>query len=240
MGTVSTFVLSALFAKMVKNYEHICAFYSFFCNFARAGEILGVYVRRAWVWYDKYEKIMNTCMKFYRYCTRCATPYSEEQMALVRVGAPKVHCQSCGLTIYNNPKTATGLIGTHQGQYFLVERGIEPYKGTLDFAGGFVDYGESAETALCREIKEELDCDPDEYEVKDILGVFHSMYENQGRADEEYSVNSIVYQVEFQSMDFTVQDDVSDYQWFPIGHIPPNIGFPGMEDFLREVMPRLR
>jgi len=161
-------------------------------------------------------------------------------MDQIRIGAPKVQCESCGLTSYNNPKSATGLIGTHQGQYFMVERGIEPYKGTLDFAGGFVDYGESVETSLRREIKEELDCDPDEYEIKDILGVFHSMYQNQGRAEEEYSVNSIIYQVEFRSKNFIVQDDVSDYQWFPIGQIPPNIGFPGMGDFLREVMEKLQ
>ncbi len=64
-------------------------------------------------------------------------------------------CPSCGANVaeWQNPKLTVDIIIEVEGKIVLIERAREP----LGFAlpGGFVDYGESLETAAVREAKEE-------------------------------------------------------------------------------------
>ena len=62
---------------------------------------------------------------------------------------------------YNNawrdPALAVNAVMTDaSGRVFLVRRNIFPFKGSLALPGGFVEYGESVEQALSRELREEL------------------------------------------------------------------------------------
>jgi len=67
------------------------------------------------------------------------------------------HCADCGFTYYGNPSAAVAcFIQNKDGDLLVCRRAHEPAKGTLDLPGGFVDLYESAEEALQREIKEEL------------------------------------------------------------------------------------
>ena len=51
----------------------------------------------------------------------------------------------------------------------LVKRRNDPYKGSWALPGGFVEYGETVETAVLREVKEETGLDID---LKGISGVY--------------------------------------------------------------------
>lgn len=65
-------------------------------------------------------------------------------------------CEDCGFILYSNPSAATaGFIRNDDGDLLVCRRGKEPEKGTLDLPGGFVDFNETAEQAIAREIKEE-------------------------------------------------------------------------------------
>lgn len=67
------------------------------------------------------------------------------------------HCGDCGFTYYGNVSAAVAcLIVNKEGELLVCRRAHEPAKDTLDLPGGFVDLDESAEEALVREIKEEL------------------------------------------------------------------------------------
>jgi len=67
------------------------------------------------------------------------------------------HCTDCGFTYYGNPSAAVAcFIQNEAGDLLVCRRAKDPAKGTLDLPGGFVDMDESAEEALRREIKEEL------------------------------------------------------------------------------------
>jgi len=66
------------------------------------------------------------------------------------------HCTSCGFVYYFNPSAAVAcFLKNTQGELVVVRRAKDPAKGTLDLPGGFVDMHETAEEAVCREVKEE-------------------------------------------------------------------------------------
>lgn len=71
----------------------------------------------------------------------------------------EVSCPSCGETIetWQNPKPTVDIIIEVDGKIVLIERANEPYGWALP--GGFVDYGETVETAAIREAKEETGLD---------------------------------------------------------------------------------
>ncbi len=65
-------------------------------------------------------------------------------------------CRSCGFHFYQNPKpTVLAIVRDEKDRVLFTRRVRDPKKGFLDLLGGFVDPGESAEEALCRELKEE-------------------------------------------------------------------------------------
>jgi ADP-ribose pyrophosphatase YjhB (NUDIX family) len=93
------------------------------------------------------------------FCPRCGSeglrPKEENFLA----------CGACGLGYFINPAIAvTAVIVERGGRILLVKRAYDPMKGKLDLPGGFVNLDESAEDALKREIKEELDIRLESYE----------------------------------------------------------------------------
>jgi ADP-ribose pyrophosphatase YjhB (NUDIX family) len=65
-------------------------------------------------------------------------------------------CPNCKNITYRNPIPVAITILPVDTGVMLVRRGIEPGKGMLALPGGFVDYGESWQSACAREVFEEL------------------------------------------------------------------------------------
>jgi len=68
----------------------------------------------------------------------------------------EIRCKRCGFQYFHNTAAAVGIILEHQGKYLFLRRGHNPQKGKIDVPGGFVDPGETLETALVRELREEI------------------------------------------------------------------------------------
>jgi ADP-ribose pyrophosphatase YjhB (NUDIX family) len=80
--------------------------------------------------------------------------------AFVWDGEKSHRCGVCGKRLYVNSAAAVvALIENPRGELLLVRRRFDPAKGTLDLPGGFVDLEETAERAVVREVKEELNLD---------------------------------------------------------------------------------
>ncbi|MHC4474878.1 MAG: NUDIX hydrolase [Planctomycetota bacterium] len=112
-------------------------------------------------------------LKHFKSCPRCtsANLTVDKQKTIV--------CGHCQFTYYHNMAAAVAAIIEYQGRILLTRRAHEPAASMLDLPGGFVDYAETAEEALAREVYEELNLQienmkyftsaPNTYVYKDVL-----------------------------------------------------------------------
>ncbi len=117
---------------------------------------------------------MNHPLKAFEFCPRCGSKHFDVS------GERSRQCADCGFTYYANASASTAAIITNsKGKILLTTRAFEPAKGKLDLPGGFVDMNETAEEALIRELKEELNINinnptylfslPNEYNFSGII-----------------------------------------------------------------------
>ena len=86
-----------------------------------------------------------------KFCPKCGSSKFDIS------GERSLKCGNCGFHFYINASAAVAALVTDgNGKLMLVTRGIEPDYGKLDLPGGFVDHNETLETALKRELFEEL------------------------------------------------------------------------------------
>ena len=141
-----------------------------------------------------------------------------------------MQCDSCRRKFYINASSAVAcIIENPQGEILLTRRAFEPAKGMLDLPGGFVNLDETAEEAVKREIKEELNL-----EVASIQYI--------GSSSNHYLYGEIVYftlDLGFKCLvaDFAnlrVADDVNGYVFLPLQCINlQEICFPSIRKILQ-------
>ncbi len=146
----------------------------------------------------------------FSHCPRCSAG------ALLLHGERAILCAACGFKFYFNCAAATAAFVFHQGRLILGIRGNAPQKGLLDLPGGFVEYDETAEEALTREIMEELNISvsspvyltsaPNDYRYAGIL----------------YKTTDMYYVCEADDISgIKARDDVADYVLIPPEELDP-------------------
>jgi NAD+ diphosphatase len=110
-------------------------------------------------------------MDIFSYCPSCGSK------GILFDGMKKLRCRACSFTYFHNTAAATGVILEYGQQIVLLRRSREPAKGKLDLPGGFIDPDETAEEALRREIREELNM---ELGTVKYIGSYPNTYEYKG------------------------------------------------------------
>ena len=92
----------------------------------------------------------------FKFCPRCANALSERG-----AGIMSIDCPACGFRYYFNPAAAVAAFAQRaDGRVLLIRRARDPSIRKLAPPGGFVDPGETFESALLREFREEVGIEP--------------------------------------------------------------------------------
>lgn len=135
------------------------------------------------------------------HCRRCGTKLRHQN--------DHVYTCATGHTLYANNTPTVGIFFiTPRDTILLTRRAIEPMKGWLDMAGGFLDSMETYEHAAIREVEEELGLTPEKYTPLAYLCSSIGTYSFQG---ETLSIINTIFWSRLQIMEAVhPQDDVAE------------------------------
>ena len=164
-------------------------------------------------------------LKVLKYCPKCASPKFEI------TGERSLKCGDCGFHFFVNASAAVAAVVTDgKGRLMLVKRGIEPNYGKLDLPGGFVDHNETVETAVERELFEELG-----------LKIKSMKYMNSAPNEYIFSGFSVftidmAFEVIPESIDnLSPMDDILDYRFYAEGEFNyDDIPAPSIKQFVTD------
>jgi NADH pyrophosphatase NudC (nudix superfamily) len=140
-------------------------------------------------------------------------------------------CKACGFRFFfNTAATVTAFIENDHEELLLCRRGIDPGKNTLDLPGGFIEGGETAEEALRREVKEELNLD---IESMQYLGSMPGDYHYDGW---RYDVLNMIFHCRVDNFrPIKANSDIAEYRFVNKNRINlSEIGLESIRNIIRE------
>ncbi len=167
-------------------------------------------------------------VELFRYCPGCGAARDIENQNL-----SPLRCGGCGLVYYFNPTVAAAaFVSDAAGRVLLIRRAKEPSAGKLGVPGGFIDFGESAEEGLRREVREEVGVEIDRIR---FLVSFPNAYPYR---DVIYPVVDLYFTaVVVNPDDARPLDAVASVEWRSPHDIPDDeLAFPSMRVALRTLL----
>lgn len=112
---------------------------------------------------------------------------------------------------YRNPTPTVDVILQRESRVLMVRRKKDPFKGQLALPGGFVNEGETVESAARRETKEETSL---EVEPIEILGVY-----SDPKRDPRKHIATVVFVGIMVGGSETAGDDAESIEWVDLASI---------------------
>lgn len=131
-------------------------------------------------------------------------------------------CPTCG-QYYDRHLVVDGVVEKN-GKILLIRRGIEPNKGMMALPGGYIDWNETAEEAVVREVLEETGV---KTHVVQLLGV----YSDPNRDPKDKQNIALAYQLSVED-DLKMQPqegEVLEVDYFSLEDLPKDIAFDHRE-----------
>ena len=141
----------------------------------------------------------------------------------------KISCPKCdtSIEIWSNPVPTVDIIIRVGDSVVLIERLNPPHGWALP--GGFVDYGESLETAAKREALEETAL------CVQNLEQFHT-YSDPGRDPRQHTISTVFTATSDETPE--AGDDAATVKLFPLDHLPAQLCFDHekiLEDYIQSI-----
>lgn len=111
-----------------------------------------------------------------------------------------------------NPRLTVDGVIIADAKLLLIRRGRPPFKDTWALPGGFVEYGETVETAVQREVREETGL------TTSILGLV-GVYSDPERDPRGHTV-SVVFLLAIEGGSPRGGDDAAEARWFSLEELP--------------------
>jgi ADP-ribose pyrophosphatase YjhB (NUDIX family) len=109
-----------------------------------------------------------------KFCSTCGNSVS---LAVPKGdNLPRYVCTVCGEIHYQNPKLIVGCVPDYNGKILLCRRAIEPRRGFWTLPAGFMENGESLQTAAARESYEEALA---KVAIGSLLAIVHVLHVQQ-------------------------------------------------------------
>lgn len=138
------------------------------------------------------------------------TPFGEEILREFENKASSLHNQF--ENSWRKPSVTADGIVIKGNEIALIRRGKEPFKGSYALPGGFLNYGETLEECVVREVQEETGL---KARIIELVGV----YSAPGRDPRGHFVTA-VYHLEHTAGSIRAGDDASDAEWVHLDHLP--------------------
>lgn len=122
-------------------------------------------------------------------------------------------CKVCGRFANRGVSVDAALI--RDGKILLIKRGAEPFKGFWALPGGYVEWDESVEDAVKREVKEEVGAAVTSLK---LIGVY-SVPERHPK-----QVINIAFLVDVEG-EVKAGDDATECSWFDLADLPADLAF---------------
>lgn len=146
-----------------------------------------------------------------RHCPQCgrADPAIEEGRS--------IRCPDCGFHLFFNSAASAGALILREGRLLVCVRAKEPAKGLLGVPGGFIEYGETVEEGLRREVWEELHIEVENFRY------LCSSPNDYLYAGVPYKTTDMYFLCEVADLSgIRAADDVGDYLWVEPRALDPN------------------
>ena len=139
-------------------------------------------------------------------------------------------CDTCQKKFYINASSAVAcIIENCSGEILFTRRAFDPAKGMLDLPGGFINLEETAEDAVKREVKEELNLD---IESVQYIGSSPNRYLYEGMVYFTLDMGFKCAVANFEKIQ--VADDVDGYVFLTQKRIDlQKIAFPSVRNILQ-------
>ena len=110
-----------------------------------------------------------------RFCTHCATPLAMIVQVEDSGDVERLRCPACGWTHWNNPTPVLAAIVEIDGKVLLARNAAWPSK-MFALITGFMEAGESPQSGIAREVKEETNLD---VQSSTLVGSYEFLRMNQ-------------------------------------------------------------
>jgi ADP-ribose pyrophosphatase YjhB (NUDIX family) len=182
-------------------------------------------------------KLVNTNevvneMKIFTYCPRCGRGEQDGNEG------NKWICKYCNFTYYHNTAAAVSAVIKYQDEILMTVRMNDPVQGMLDLPGGFVDYDETLEQALSREIAEELRIVIAENEWRYLFS-YPNRYQYAGV--EYYTSDAFFIHETCARPQTMVGEEVVDVVWLKVKNMTlERVGFESVRNAIKALQTKYR